>query len=294
MKNFLFALALAVAAFVFLYGASVQELRNGPYGVELGNASFGLAGIFIFTLAVGIRLAVELAPAFLTWLENLTALRHPNRRRVLSLLLDRVRGQVSENVFQGRFKDRDLRIEVFQPSFGQAQYLIELESPLGLLPVTSAPIDGVDAVEQLAREALERANEDPKLAKLADSLLSGENDWRALFVIFGVEEVSFANGRVQVRASFGEGFAAPDEAVRLERMLDRLASVSAILGSILAITKRDTKGRCPYCHDELTEAAMTWDCPKCGSRHHQDCRDEHGRCAVFGCSEAEKVSERVG
>ncbi|MBI3723134.1 hypothetical protein HY251_04145 [bacterium] len=199
-----------------------------------------------------------------------------------------MRGRTDDHVFTGAFKDRSVRILLVDPPLGEARYQIELDSPIGLLPMERTVISDVETVERLAEQAREREDEHPRLASLADTLLMGESDWRALFRVFGVDSVVFAGGLVYASAKFGDGFSVPDEAVRLERLLERLAAVSTLLGSILAVSERaDSEARCPYCHDGLAEESAMADCPRCGARHHADCYTDYGRCAVFGCAAPE-------
>jgi hypothetical protein len=41
---------------------------------------------------------------------------------------------------------------------------------------------------------------------------------------------------------------------------------------------------CPYCHDRLaSEETAAWTCPRCGTRHHDGCARENGRCTLLGC-----------
>jgi hypothetical protein len=55
-------------------------------------------------------------------------------------------------------------------------------------------------------------------------------------------------------------------------------------------TLRPSRGRCPYCLDDLpgTEA-MAVRCTSCAARLHGECWTEHGRCAIFGCSSKTKT-----
>ncbi len=41
--------------------------------------------------------------------------------------------------------------------------------------------------------------------------------------------------------------------------------------------------RCPYCHSDLG-VERVWECPRCGTRHHESCAHENGRCTLLGCA----------
>lgn len=43
--------------------------------------------------------------------------------------------------------------------------------------------------------------------------------------------------------------------------------------------------RCPYCKGPIEKHPEVVACAACGARHHEDCRAEHGRCAVCGATE---------
>src|SRR2546423_15056279 len=58
----------------------------------------------------------------------------------------------------------------------------------------------------------------------------------------------------------------------------------------LEIRVRGSPSRCPYCKDSLGEVRGVVACALCGTRHHADCRTEHGRCAV--CSSTELLVYR--
>lgn len=47
--------------------------------------------------------------------------------------------------------------------------------------------------------------------------------------------------------------------------------------------------RCPYCHDAMAAGACVVRCDRCNARHHVECYQEHGRCAVFACGSREAV-----
>jgi Uncharacterised protein family UPF0547 len=53
---------------------------------------------------------------------------------------------------------------------------------------------------------------------------------------------------------------------------------------------------CPYCLHPIQSWPPTQDCPACQTPHHQECWDELGGCAVYGCSrmvEAHKPDDDV-
>jgi hypothetical protein len=40
--------------------------------------------------------------------------------------------------------------------------------------------------------------------------------------------------------------------------------------------------RCPFCHSDV-EQGTRWECPGCGTVHHEECAREAKRCTVLGC-----------
>jgi hypothetical protein len=91
-------------------------------------------------------------------------------------------------------------------------------------------------------------------------------------------------------ADFGGGIlGARDEAQRLVRLLERLVLVSGVVPSVFTVRPRlAVVARCPYCHDGIEHEAGR-ECPRCGVRHHEECWNEHGACAVFACGPAVAV-----
>ena len=53
------------------------------------------------------------------------------------------------------------------------------------------------------------------------------------------------------------------------------------------------KQHCPYCADAAPDGGVH-DCPTCGAPHHEDCWQENGGCAVFGCASAPRADARTG
>lgn len=43
------------------------------------------------------------------------------------------------------------------------------------------------------------------------------------------------------------------------------------------------KDRCPFCRDHVRSNDSQYVCSKCLTRHHQECWNQSGGCAVFGC-----------
>lgn len=65
----------------------------------------------------------------------------------------------------------------------------------------------------------------------------------------------------------------------------------------IAPSPRAELDRCPFCHRALDEApdgggarpGPPLRCAGCGTAHHRDCLDEHGRCTVLGCRASEAL-----
>ncbi|MEZ0231055.1 MAG: hypothetical protein ACAI25_20740 [Planctomycetota bacterium] len=49
----------------------------------------------------------------------------------------------------------------------------------------------------------------------------------------------------------------------------------------IQVAEHASDHRCPYCHADVKGAA--WECPGCGTVHHEDCARENGSCTVLGC-----------
>jgi len=57
------------------------------------------------------------------------------------------------------------------------------------------------------------------------------------------------------------------------------------------ITAAADVGRsCPYCRFPLKEGTAAERCDSCGALHHEDCWNDGGGCAVFGCPQAGKAA----
>ena len=52
------------------------------------------------------------------------------------------------------------------------------------------------------------------------------------------------------------------------------------------------KQHCPYCADAAPDGGVH-DCPTCGAPHHEDCWQENGGCAVFGCASAPRADAQT-
>ena len=52
------------------------------------------------------------------------------------------------------------------------------------------------------------------------------------------------------------------------------------------------KQHCPYCADAAPDGGAH-DCPTCGAPHHEDCWQENGGCAVFGCASAPRADAQT-
>jgi hypothetical protein len=46
---------------------------------------------------------------------------------------------------------------------------------------------------------------------------------------------------------------------------------------------------CPYCRGEFSEKDNIVSCSECKTRHHTECWEEVGRCAVFGCRSKSEI-----
>lgn len=56
-------------------------------------------------------------------------------------------------------------------------------------------------------------------------------------------------------------------------------------------TGKEERPLCPYCISPLV--GRLGNCPECGTPHHVECWEGHGRCTTFGCSATELASIRV-
>jgi len=69
---------------------------------------------------------------------------------------------------------------------------------------------------------------------------------------------------------------------QLERQHRLAAVLPAEDGFVVGELARQTKSRCPTCATDVAEADAVV-CPRCETRHHRDCWDYGGGCAIFGC-----------
>jgi hypothetical protein len=46
--------------------------------------------------------------------------------------------------------------------------------------------------------------------------------------------------------------------------------------------------RCPFCHADL--AGQRTRCARCGTPHHVECWEDHGRCSVHGCEGGQRTA----
>ncbi len=53
---------------------------------------------------------------------------------------------------------------------------------------------------------------------------------------------------------------------------------------------RGAPGRCPFCHDLISDPKEVVACAACGARHHERCHAEHGACSA--CSSTEVLIPR--
>ena len=188
-------------------------------------------------------------------------------------------------LLEGRFRDRALSISV--RGRGALRYLIRLET--GTL---KGSLSGADALERLAATANGTAA--PGLAEVAD-LVAGMRDWRALYRVFSAHDIHFDEGHIVASADFGGAIlGATDEAERVRRLLERLVLVSGVVPALFTLRPRlESAERCPYCHDAIEESEHETAYYQCRVRHHSECWNEHGKCAVFGCGPAIAVRVRA-
>ncbi len=52
-------------------------------------------------------------------------------------------------------------------------------------------------------------------------------------------------------------------------------------GALLSAAQMVADGRCPVCAESV--GGNPRDCPRCGARHHAECWNYFGGCAIFGC-----------
>ena len=128
---------------------------------------------------------------------------------------------------------------------------------------------------------------------------------RSLFRNAGVERVALEGGWLTIEAAAGgrsyDGLlgALIGDAAWVAAECDRADSQSRILitpresglagpresglaGPRVLRERMAAAVRCPFCHDELTDAAVVTPCRGCGTTHHAECIAEHG-CVVLGC-----------
>lgn len=55
------------------------------------------------------------------------------------------------------------------------------------------------------------------------------------------------------------------------------------------IRREGSELSCPYCHDDIRGAPQTIVCSNCDARHHSDCYEHFGGCAVFQCENSPKL-----
>lgn len=60
----------------------------------------------------------------------------------------------------------------------------------------------------------------------------------------------------------------------------------------VAATASAETGRCPYCHDAVSEDEAAA-CERCGAVHHEECLGIHGGCAAFSCQAARRARVRA-
>jgi hypothetical protein len=177
-------------------------------------------------------------------------------------------GTLEGGRFECRFKDRALVVSV-----ERGHYRIEVEG----VP-QAGDLEGKDAVSMLE-----------EIARSGDRrLLDRFPDWQAILQVFRAHRLRFAEGRLEAMADFGGSVLGPsDEAARLKRLLERLIDATRIADLVLSLRTREAvHTRCPYCHEDFGSegAEALVQCAKCGARHHAECFQEFGKCAVFACS----------
>jgi hypothetical protein len=65
--------------------------------------------------------------------------------------------------------------------------------------------------------------------------------------------------------------------------IGRVNRVSAFKQELLSC------GTCPYCQTLIPDDANQVFCKSCGIPHHDECWQENGHCAVFGCGQMESL-----
>jgi predicted amidophosphoribosyltransferase len=58
-------------------------------------------------------------------------------------------------------------------------------------------------------------------------------------------------------------------------------------------TGTDVTGMCAICQSGIAPGEASMHCPSCGQLHHQECWDEVGGCAVYGCQSAPQTTKEA-
>lgn len=173
-------------------------------------------------------------------------------------------GTVRGDVFSGRVSGRAARVALVRHWLGRSSFDLALHGG----PRVGWALRDLDSPDALAR------------------LGEGAGLIRAV----GVREIRCDDGVVRLRLpGLSVGLGSVAEGERLVRLLERLAALAPLADELVAVTKRASELQCPFCHDAISGGEATADCPRCGSVHHAECREEHGGCAVFACEQGRRA-----
>ena len=81
---------------------------------------------------------------------------------------------------------------------------------------------------------------------------------------------------------------------RVEKIFTRLLRERGIyIGRINSASimeqERLSSGTCPFCQTPILDEAHQVFCKSCGIPHHDECWQENGHCAVFGCGQMKSL-----
>jgi hypothetical protein len=168
-----------------------------------------------------------------------------------------------------------VRIEVREER-GACQ--VVLETPIG------APRAGVVAnARDIAENAFAR---DPSLAGLARSIRENRAIWENFFTVYDLAAIRLGDGAIVATRERPFFLPVEEEAASIRRLVGRLAHVTRSESTLCLRGRATSDERCPVCHDKLMSGELAV-CHECGTRHHDECLRELGRCATFGCARGE-------
>src|SRR5437879_5343085 len=86
----------------------------------------------------------------------------------------------------------------------------------------------------------------------------------------------------------------PDDstgAFRCPKCRELLAAAAGVGAAVTPMSITDnhansTGATCPICQTPIAVHETSKSCPECGEVHHQECWDEIGGCAIYGCKAA--------